>query len=299
MKKKLLIIIILIVLFLIFLGIRFYFFNKDAAMGRVRIMTSPSAGVFVDNVAVGKTPFESTLKPGEYQIKLIPEGENTKTVSWQGKVQLHANALTYVSRELGTSELTSAGETLTITKMEKKPTGEKGELYIETEPAGGIVYLDNDQKGIAPIRLQDVPVGDHEVSVYLPGFFRRSQKIHIEKAYTLNAAFKLALDKSHKTLEDEVKEKEVEASQEAKRKEEEEKKISPTKAAAASETTLTILDTPTGFLNVRSEPSTAGEIITTVDPGDEFEYTGEQDGWYEITTPEGSGWVSGDYVELQ
>lgn len=293
MKKKLLIIVILLALFAIFLVARFFFFEKKEATGRIRIISSPGAGVFIDDAAIGKTPHEGTLKPGDYQIKLIPEGENTNTVAWEGKVTVYQNALTFVSRELGTSELTSAGEILTITKMEAKSSGDTGEIYIDTEPTGGIVYLDSDQKGIAPLKLSDVAVGDHEISVYLPGFFRRSQKIHVEKGHTLNAHFKLALDKSHKTLEDELVEKQNEASAAA----EAATQSREASESAAAQTTLTIQDTPTGFLNVRDEPSVSGEVIDTVDPGDTYTYTDEQNGWYKITLSSGEfGWVSGDYV---
>ncbi|CAN5196804.1 hypothetical protein BH09PAT2_BH09PAT2_08760 [soil metagenome] len=297
MKKKLYIILILLALFAVFIAIRFYIFPQKAATGRIRIISSPGAGVFIDNAAVGKTPHDATLKPGDYQIKLIPEGESTNTVAWEGKVTVYENALTFISRELGTSELTSAGEVLTITKMDSKANGDTGEIYIDTDPTGGIVYLDSDQKGIAPIKLSDVAIGDHEVSVYLPGFFRRSQKVHVDKGHTLNAKFKLALDKSHKTLEDELLDKQKAASEEAKKKEEANK---TSETPAPSEKTLTIKETPTGFLNVRAEPSVSGEVIDKVNPEDTFTYTDEKNGWYKIKLASGEeGWVSGDYVDTK
>ena len=295
MKKKLLIIGILLILFGLFIVARFFLFDQKPATGRIRIISSPGAGVFIDNAAVGKTPHDATLELGEHSIKLIPEGENTNTVPWEGKVNVYANALTFVSRELGTSELTSAGEVLSVTKMETKSKGDTGEISIETEPAGAIIYLDSDQKGIAPMKLSEVAVGDHEVSVYLPGFFRRSQKIHIEKGFTLTAQFKLALDKSHKTLEEEIVEKQKAASEEAKKQTEQ--KVAEEKK---QEQTLKIKETPTGFLNVRSEPSVSGEVIEKVDPGETYTYTEEQDGWYKIKVSSGEeGWVSGEYIEKQ
>ncbi len=295
MKKKLLIMVILLALFAIFLVVRFYFFDKEDATGRIRIVSSPGAGVFLNDASVGKTPHESSLTPGEYQVKLIPEGENTNTVAWEGKVIIYENALTFVSRELGTSELTSAGEILNITAMETKPKGDVGEIQIETEPTGAIVYLDSDQKGIAPMKLSDVAVGDHEISVYMPGFFRRSQKIRVEKGHILNAQFKLALDKSHKTLEDELTEKQAELDREATAS----AKPTAGEASPTAEKTLTIDQTPTGFLNVRSDASVNGEVVDKVDPGDIYTYLDEQNGWYKIKLSNGDeGWVSGDYVTV-
>jgi hypothetical protein len=302
MKKKLILIAVLLVLFVLFIVIRFYFFDKRNSLGRLKVVSSPTAQVFINNVSSGKTPFENAdLEVGEYTVRLVPEGNDKNTVKWEGKVSVYRNTLTYVSRELGTSEVTSAGEVLTVVKMLTNPKGNTGEVAIETEPTGAIVFLDNDEKGVAPLVLQDIPAGDHELSVFLPGFFRRSQKIKVEKGYQVKAIFKLALDQSHKTLEEELDAKRKEASEEAKKKAEEEKKKSDEeeKDTTASGTTLEVLDNELGYLNVRSEPSTTGDIIAKVNPGETYEYTDEQNSWYKITLDDGEeGWVSADYVEV-
>ena len=300
MKKKLIIIVILVVVFLLFIFVRFFFLDKQSNFGKIKIVSSPAAAVFINDAAVGKTTYEdANIEVGEYSIKLIPDGKDKNTVPWEDKIQIHKNTLTYIIRELGTSELTAAGEVLTVVPMDKKPSANVGEIYIDTEPTGAIVYLDNDEKGIASIVLQDVPPGDHELAVYLPGFFRRAQKIKVEKGFQTRAKFKLALDQSHKTLEEELEEKRKEASAEAKKREEEKQASEEAESkTTGSGTTIEVLDTPTGFLNVRSDPSVDGDIVTTVAPGDTYEYSDTQDGWYKITTEDGSvGWVSGEYVE--
>jgi hypothetical protein len=69
---------------------------------------------------------------------------------------------------------------------------------------------------------------------------------------------------------------------------------------AAPATQLTVNQTPTGYLNVRSAPSTSGTLITQVHPGETYVYTSTQNGWYEILLPSGtSGWVTGQYVTVQ
>jgi len=63
--------------------------------------------------------------------------------------------------------------------------------------------------------------------------------------------------------------------------------------------TLQILSTGLGYLNVRDKASTGGEIITKVYPEETYEYTDEQDGWYEIILNEDEvGWVFGKYIKL-
>ncbi len=55
-----------------------------------------------------------------------------------------------------------------------------------------------------------------------------------------------------------------------------------------------------GFLNVRSEPSTAGKVIAKVHPGEVYVYSKFQYDWYQIILPKGqTGWVSGTYVTKQ
>lgn len=296
MKKKLLIVIGLVIIFIIFIFIRFFWIDRQNAAGKIKVLSSPAATVFINNVAVGKTPYEiNNQKVGEYSIKLIPDEADKATVTWEGKIPVYKNTLTYISRELGTSELTSAGEILTVVPMEGKAEGNTGEVLIETDPTGAIIYLDNDEKGVAPLKLDDVPAGDHELAVYLPGFFRRALKIKVEKGYQVKAIFKLALDQSHKSLESELEVARKIASEEAKKGEDSKE---PTEEETES-TTIEILDTEVGYLNVREEASVNGDIVTTVNPGEQYEYTDEENGWYYITLDDGSvGWVSGDYVEM-
>src|SRR3970040_1682850 len=100
MKGKLILLTILLLGFGIFVFVRFYILDSQNTFGRIKVVTSPVTSVFIDNLAVGKTPFEQKYKVGEYMLKLIPEGTATDTASWQGKVKIYKNALTYVNREL-------------------------------------------------------------------------------------------------------------------------------------------------------------------------------------------------------
>lgn len=280
MKVKLILLTILVLLFLGYVGVKFLFLDKQNQFGRVKVLSSPATSVFINNVESGKTPYEGQLKVGDALIKLIPQGEATSTASWQGKVKIYKNTLTYINRELGSSEIASAGEIFTATRMDKKPsTPDTGEIYVDTDPVGAIVSLNNDEKGIAPLVLSNIPKGQHEISVYIPGFFRRTQKVNIESGFRVNAQFKLAVDEDQK--KEEEKRKEKNASDSAKLK----KKI-----------TVVIKETPTGFLRVRQEPSVNASESAQVKPGDKFELLAEQEGWYKISYEKGKeGWISAQY----
>lgn len=284
MKKKVFILLILIILFIIFVLINYFVFEKKNNFGQLRIVSSPTTSVFINNLAVGKTPFYEKYPVGDYILKLIPEGVATETASWQGKINVYKNALTYVNRELGSSDALSAGEILTITKMEERPKKpNQGEIYIETEPQGAIIYLDNDEKGVAPLILGEVTGGDHELSVFLPGFRRRTLKINVEVGFRLNAFFKLAIDDEAKKIIDQNQKKE--------------NSESTNEAQLEKKQKIVINDTPTGWLRVREEPSINASEAARVNPGDEFVLLEEKDGWYKIEyEKEKFGWVSSQYT---
>ena len=69
-------------------------------------------------------------------------------------------------------------------------------------------------------------------------------------------------------------------------------------AVLASKQTLRITDTPTGWLRVRTEPTEESEEIGRVYPKEEYSYTEEENGWYQIVLldEDDSGWISGEYV---
>jgi uncharacterized protein YgiM (DUF1202 family) len=286
MRKKLVLLLTLVLLFVAYVVFRYFILNQQSVYGRLKVLSSPTASIFLNNLAVGKTPFEDKVKEGEYMLKLIPEGIATDTASWQGKINIYKNSLTYVDRELGSSDLTSAGAIFTTTKMTTKPRqSDYGEIELETEPAGSIVYLDNDEKGIAPLLLADVVMGDHELSVFTPGFFRRTQKINVDSGYRVIAKFKLAIDQSQTQL-----------IQGKKKGEEEDKEA--TESAGIQKTYVIVNDTPTGWLRVREGPFISASESAKVKPKDKFELLEEKNGWYKINyEKDKEGWISSQYAE--
>lgn len=295
MKKKLILLGILLLIFAGIIGFRYFMWDTQNTYGRLKIVSSPSAGIFIDNLGIGKTPYEDKYKVGEYLIKLIPEGDATTTASWQGKVKIYKNSLTYVNRELGATDINSAGEVFTVTAMESKPSDSNyGEIYVESDPTGAIVYLDNDEKGVAPLVLADVNKGDHELSVFMPGFFRRTQKINIDPGYRVNASFKLAIDQNQRPTPT------PQASESASLSNSKESSSSATSKSTAGKESLIVNDTPTGFLRVRSEPTVNASESAQVKPGEKYTILDEKSGWYKINYEQGKeGWVSGQYVTKQ
>jgi len=288
MKRKLLFLLLIFFIFAVVVGVRFVMIKSSSKEGRIKIITSPSASVVINNQSKGKTPFETSLTEGEYLIKLIPEStEASESATWGGKVKIFTNTLTYVNRELGVDDISSSGVIFSVKKMEKKPSKkDTGEIEITTEPDGAIVSLDNEEQGIAPVTLSEISIGTHELSAYSPGFFRRSQKIKIDSGYKVLAEFKLAIDPTHKKVE---------------KKAPEEIALEATKSAELTNDekfSITVKNTETGWLRVRFEPTLGASEAAKITPGTSYTVLEEKEGWYKIEYAKGvTGWVSSNYVD--
>jgi len=282
MKSKLVIFLTLIFLFVIFIAVKLLVLDQQATYGMVKIISSPTASIFINNVFVGKTPFDDKYKIGEYLLKLIPDGNASDTASIKQKINIYKNAKTYVNQELGSSDINSAGEIFTTTKSTNKLKGsDYGEINVETDPSGSIVYLDNDEKGVAPMIIADVMKGEHELSVSMPGFSRRTQKINIDPGYRVNAQFKLAIDQTQKRI---IPSPTVKDNEDA------------SKSATVKKITITINDNDLGYLRVRESASITASESARVKPGEKFDLIEEASGWYKIEYEEGKeGWISSQY----
>lgn len=281
MKGKLKLIAILSIAFIAFVGIKFFFDIVSKKEGRLQVASRPGAAIFLDNVMKGNTPFINTLKEGSYLLKIVPDGVATSAASWQKKISIYSGALTYVDVQLESTDIASWADVYWLTQ--KSGFDKSSSLTIETEPSGALIYIDNDEKGVSPLTLENVVQGSHELSVFMPGFSRRSKKINISPGFVLHAYVKLALDpsqKSHYTIST--------------------PDLIATSAASIKEpaNTVRILDTPTGWLRVREEPSLAGSESARVNPGQRFELVEEQIGWYKIKVDSLiQGWISSQYAE--
>ncbi len=272
MKKLKAVSIVLIVAGLI-LGIVFFIVGsfKPKSAGIV-IETIPAASVLIDGEQVGRTPYDGTRKPGEITIKLIPESFEAPLAPFETKVTLIAGIETIVKREFGESDETSSGEIISFEKI----GGKEASLAVVSIPDAAQISIDGSIRGFAPYKTSSIVAGEHKVVVYAPGFSEKSFSIKTVEGYKLTVVVKL------KTNGDEVLSDEDKVLEEPKQEE------------------VEILSTPTGFLRVRSEPSTAGEEVAQVEPGERFPYLDkdEDTGWFKIEYKDGEeGWVSNQYAK--
>ncbi|RJR16467.1 PEGA domain-containing protein [Candidatus Microgenomates bacterium] len=289
--------IIIIIVLLIIIGIVGFMIYRarstSSAEAVLKIHSTPAATIFLNNETIGKTPYEEKVDAGEYDVKLIPETPGS--ISWEGKVTLSPNVLTYINRELKDTELTSAGEIVSL----EKTSGSDAEISIISVPDGGLITIDGSERGRAPLVVRDLPAGNYEVAVSSLGFASRSVKVKTTAGYRVNVNFNLAST----GVGGEVTPSPSPEPSDAPTSSPGTKTASPSPKASGSVSQgsppprpyIEISDTPTGFLRVRATPS--GEEVGRVSPGEYYALLDEENGWFQIEYTEGEeGWVSGQYA---
>jgi hypothetical protein len=278
MLPKIKIIFVAILLFAaVFVVLQFFFPDRSVSRlftknGTLQIESVPRTNVFINSTLSGQTPMQTSLKEGVYTVKLVPEASEAKTISWSSTVRVYKGTTTYINRELASNELLSGGE---ILSLEKNSQG-GAMIWVNTDPSGVFVSLDGEDRGVSPAYIENVATGQHELSVRDDGLLPRTIKVIVVPDHKLIVDFKLMRDENFKEKQNQKKKKEPK----------EEAKL------------LKILETPTGWLRVRSEPSLGASESAQVVPGEEYKFYTVEENWYQIEYEEGKrGWVYGDYIE--
>ena len=250
--------------------------------GALQVTASPESEVYIDDKLVGKTPLclcESAemLAVGDYSLKLVPTKGDLSP--FQEKITISEGVLTVVDRKFAKSSL-SEGYYISLTPLSDKS---KTELVVVSLPEKANVFLDSNEIGESPLIFPDPTESDHLLKVEKSGYKEKSVRIRTPLGYKLTVAVYLS------TLDNLLDIETLEASESA-------ETISPT--PSATEDTVLILETPTGFLRVRD--AIDGKEIDQVEPGEIYPYLDEQDGWIQIQlSEEETGWISGQYAKKQ
>lgn len=300
MKQKTHIIGIFIVCFVILLILLFVFLPKSPHEGELKVESEPVATIFLDNTELGRTPYSGKVKAGEYTMKLVADAGNVNThyASWQGKVKVGTNLLTYVNAIFGESDLTTAVDYVWLEKINQK----KSEFSVAAVPTGSSVLINNETKGQTPITLQNIESGNYQITITSPGYLTRSIKVKAIGGYRLVVTSKLALSGIGVNNTDLTMTQQPVSSQSALLLSPTPKlalTVSPTGTMALPKKPYVLIkDTPTGFLRIRSEPTTSSSESGRLKPGDTVSIKSEKDGWFQLmNNGVVIGWVSGQYVD--
>ncbi|OGG13265.1 hypothetical protein A3D77_05375 [Candidatus Gottesmanbacteria bacterium RIFCSPHIGHO2_02_FULL_39_11] len=267
-----------IILVLIGLGIFAFITFKARSISRLNVMSNPGASVFLNEKLVGKTPYLAKQPAGVYTIKLVPDADSPDASTWQGKVTLKAGYETYVKRDLGASEVSSGGEIVSIDKIGETDS----EISVSSSPDAVTILLDGQERGVSPQLFRNVTEGDHDVTLTSPGYTARTVRAQAIPGHKVSVEIQLALSAEAQTQT---------ASDSG------QPTSSSSTSTGANTTQVTIKDTPTGFLRVRSGPSLSASETAQVKPGEKYPYLDESDGWYKITIDGGEGWIAARYAD--
>ncbi len=262
---------------LLFLGV----FNEQQS--GVLVESDPEATVYINDVEVGKTPYEANRESGEILLRIKPDLIDGVTLDdYETKIDLVPGIRTIVKRVFRETEESSSGVVVSFDKL----GGIESLVTVVSVPDNAQVSIDGKVYGYTPLRVK-IPAGDHTLLVSSDKYLEKSLPIRVYAGYKLTASVKLA--KSDKSKE-------------------------PEQLAVLGETTETpnlgrikINKTDTGFLRVRSGANTGFPEIAQVKPDGEYDILeeGESASWYKIkivsTTNEGAtneveGWVNSEFV---
>ncbi len=268
---------------LIFLIVIIYFVigSLRPKIAGLFINTNPASVVWINGREVGKTPYRSTTKPGEAIIKLIPNSSVKQLVPYETKTDLIAGVETVVRYDFATNDELASGDIISFEKDERGQTS----LIAVSMPDLAIIIIDGTQRAFAPYKTTSITPGDHELKFSLEGYRDRLVKVKIYQGYKLTAIIKLAKISGGNT---------------------EPESVSVTPTPGTGRDMVEILSTPTGYLRVRKEPSSIGDEVGRVNPGERYPLVeiDTKTGWYKIEfqpAQTGSsakeGWVSSQYAK--
>ncbi len=273
MRKLLTILIPSFILALIFfLGFQTLVVSRSQK-GALQVTTSPESDVYLNNVLIGKTPLckceaDDMLLSGNYTLKLVPSDSNFS--EFQEKVVISDGVLTVVDRRFSEGSK-STGSIISLSKL---PDDKESELVIVSLPQGAEVELDSNGIGKTPLVYKDPTESDHVLKLSKEGYREKDNiRIHTPIGYKLTVLVYLATGSD------------LEVSNPV---------ATPTPDVSEK---VIILQTPTGFLRVRSSFALSGTEIGRVNPDQEYDLVDEQNGWFKIRLDdEVEGWISSEYA---
>lgn len=281
MKKKIISTILALVgiSILVFAILLFLGNIKDQQSG-ILVESDPIATVYINDVEVGKTPYEANRESGEILLRLRPDPiEGVVLDDYETKINLVAGIRTIVRRVFRETEMYSSGVIVSFNKLMKVEPF----VTVVSVPDNAEVSIDGKKYGYTPLRIK-IPAGDYNLVISLDKYLEESLPIRVYAGYQLTASVKLAKLTEQKEGEQLIQQDE---------------KVSLGR--------IKINKTDTGFLRVRSGANIGFPEITQVKPGEEYDILeeGERGSWYKIkiviTTNEGAtseiqGWVSREFV---
>ncbi len=278
MKKFFFIIAPFAIVVLIFSAVMF-FLSQNREKGALQVTSVPAAKVYLNDRLLGQTPLcecdlKDMISAGDYTVKLVPTQGNLQP--FEQRITISPKVLTVVDRTFGLQGIGS-GSIISLSPISDKKDAQVSTISF---PDTTEVFLDNNLEGQTPLLLKNITESDHELKLTKEGYKDKIIRIRTVLGYKLDSLIFLGINPNVATA-------------------------SATNISSPSATTLAIskvliLQTPTGFLRVRSLASLGGAEIGQVKPGETYQLLDEQSSWYQIKLTNGkTGWISSQYAQKQ
>lgn len=279
MKKVLFIVSPIFLAIVTFTLFSFILAQNVSGKGALQVTAIPQSAIYLNGKLLGKTPLclcegKNLLPTGDYTLKMIPiAGDNLEP--YEQKIHITKSILTVVDRTFGAGALSSGF----VVNLSPLSDTNAVQIFVSSFPSGAKILFDNNDSGATPLLLKNITPSDHDIVLSKDGYKSKTVHVQTHPGYQLNATIFLSLlppDATSAALFD------------------------TTGLTPVEKQKVVILDTPTGFLRVRTEPSVSGSESAEVKPGQTFDVTSEQDGWYQIKLQDGTlGWIISSYAKKQ
>jgi hypothetical protein len=286
--------ILIFLLFIVFVGITvfvgFKLLPQAVNFAGLQVVSNGSeVEIYLDSKKLGNSPYENEkLHPGDYDLKLVPTDKKIK--SWSRKISLTQGAMTTVERTFSKNGEADGGLIVYLQAIDDKMS----KVEVISTPEDASLYFDKESKGQTPFTVENVIAGSHEVILKKTGYQDKIYKIDSISGYKISMDFDLVPEKlPTKTLGSSVSSESAVISNTPSSK----TTPTPTKSPLKSGK-IEVIETGTGWLRVRMEPSTSASESAKVTTGEKFSPLEEQNGWIKIEYKTGQfGWISSEYVK--
>lgn len=255
------------------------FINLKTGKGALQVTSKPQSDVYLNGKLIGTTPVckcdqKDMIGIGKYSLRLVPKDSNLPP--YEEKIDINNSTLTVLDKTFGEE---SSASVITLSPIRDK---KDAQLMVISSPDKSDISLDDNPAGKTPLLLKNLTESDHEIQISKVGYIEKILRIRTTRGFLLKAIVYLSPNSSSSSSALPTFE------------------LTPTPAPTTSATKVLILDTPTGFLRVRSSSSASTSEVGRVTPGETYDILEEDAGWYKIKLTDGTeGWISSQYAQKQ
>ncbi|MEK7526084.1 MAG: PEGA domain-containing protein [Patescibacteria group bacterium] len=265
---------ILTVLIVVLLVLSVFLLNKFILVKTsfVSVNSSVASSVFLDNKFKGQTPIKIKVNTGVSQLKVVANANTF--VPFETSIDVYPNTTSLVNIVFAQGANAS-----NVVYFDRSDTSEP-QVSIVSTPNLSKIEIDGQVRGFSPVKTILSP-GKHTIESEFVGYENQNVEIDVKPGLRTVVLFSLAVDTAFIPI---ASASPVPSS-------------SPVALAAKQ---VQILDTPTGFLKVRQDPSSSSTELGQVNVGETYKYleSNQDNSWHKIEFNNSFGWVSGQYSKV-